>query len=73
MRHADLLAQIPLFEGLADEDREALAQRLSEKTFKPEEMVFNKGDSGSSMYIVLTGAVQIFLPPPDKDTASPSS
>jgi CRP/FNR family cyclic AMP-dependent transcriptional regulator len=68
MRHADLLAQIPLFEGLADEDREALAQRLSEKTFKPEEMVFNKGDSGSSMYIVLTGAVQIFLPPPDKDT-----
>jgi CRP/FNR family cyclic AMP-dependent transcriptional regulator len=68
MRHADLLAQIPLFEGLSDEDREALAQRLSEKTFKPEETVFTKGDSGSSMYIVLTGAVQIFLPPPDKDT-----
>jgi CRP/FNR family cyclic AMP-dependent transcriptional regulator len=68
MRHADLLAQIPLFEGLSDEDREALAQRLAEKTFKPDEMVFAKGDSGSSMYIVLTGAVQIFLPPPDKDT-----
>ncbi len=68
MRHADLLAQIPLFEGLSDEDREALAQRLAEKTFKPEEMVFSKGDQGSSMYIVLQGAVQIFLPPPDKDT-----
>jgi uncharacterized membrane protein len=68
MRHADLLAQIPLFEGLADEDREALAQRLAERTFKPDETVFNKGDVGSSMYIVLTGAVQIFLPPPDKDT-----
>ncbi|MGH7284997.1 MAG: DUF1003 domain-containing protein, partial [Polyangiaceae bacterium] len=36
--------------------------------FKPDEMVFAKGDQGSSMYIVLTGAVQIFLPPPDKDT-----
>ena len=68
MRHADLLAQIPLFEGLSDEDREALAERLDEKTFKPEEMVFAKGDEGSSMYIVLAGAVQIFLPPPDKDT-----
>jgi CRP/FNR family transcriptional regulator, cyclic AMP receptor protein len=68
MRHADLLAQIPLFEGLSDDDREALAQRLAERMFKPDEMVFAKGDSGSSMYIVLTGAVQIFLPPPDKDT-----
>ena len=68
MRHADLLAQIPLFEGLSDEDREALAQRLAERAFKPDEMVFAKGDQGSSMYIVLTGAVQIFLPPPDKDT-----
>jgi uncharacterized membrane protein len=68
MRHADLLAQIPLFEGLSDEDREALAQRLAEKNFAVDEMVFSKGDQGSSMYIVLTGAVQIFLPPPDKDT-----
>jgi uncharacterized membrane protein len=68
MRHADLLAQIPLFEGLSDEDREALAQRLAEKNYKGEEMVFSKGDQGSSMYIVLTGAVQIFLPPPDQDT-----
>jgi len=68
MRHSDLLAQIPLFEGLSDEDREALAQRLAEKSFKTDEMVFSKGDEGSSMYIVLAGAVQIFLPPPDNDT-----
>ncbi len=61
MRHADLLAQIPLFEGLSDEDREALAQRLAEKSFKPDETVFAKGDEGSSMYIVLSGAVQIFF------------
>lgn len=68
MRHADLLAQIPLFEGLSDEDREALAERLAERKFQPDELVFAKGDEGSSMYIVLQGAVQIFLPPPDADT-----
>lgn len=68
MQHADLLAQIPLFEGLSDEDRSALAKRLSERAYKADQMVFGKGDSGSSMYIVLSGAVQIFLPPPDKDT-----
>jgi uncharacterized membrane protein len=67
MRHSDLLAQIPLFEGLSDEDREALAKRLTEKTFKPNETVFAKGDKGSSMYVVLSGAVQIFLPPEEKD------
>jgi CRP/FNR family transcriptional regulator, cyclic AMP receptor protein len=62
MRHADLLAQIPLFEGLSDEDREALAHGLTERTFKPSDIVFSKGDKGSSMYVVLSGAVQVFLP-----------
>jgi uncharacterized membrane protein len=66
MRHADLLAQIPMFEGLADADREALAQRLTQQSFKPEQIVFSKGERGHSMYIVLSGSVQIFLPPENK-------
>jgi len=65
MQHDALLAQIPLFEGLSDDDRAALAQRLTEKRFARGEMVFSKGDKGSSMYIVLSGACQIFLPPPE--------
>src|ERR1700722_2256408 len=68
MRHADLIAQIPMFEGLSDGDREALAQRLQERNYKPGESVFAKDEKGTSMYIVLSGAVQIFLPPPDKDS-----
>lgn len=68
MLQADLLAQIPLFDSLSDEDREALGKRLTERSYKSGESVFDKGDKGSSMYIVLSGAVQIFLPPPDKDT-----
>src|SRR5579859_1620407 len=67
MQHADLLAQIPLFEGLTDEDREALARRLQERAFKGGQVVFNKGDKGNSMYVVLSGAVQIFLPVEDED------
>ena len=62
MLHADLLAEIPLFEGLSDEDREALGKQLVKKKFTPHQSVFAKGDSGASMYIVLSGAVQIFLP-----------
>jgi uncharacterized membrane protein len=63
MRHADLLADLPLFEGLNDEDREALASRLTERPYKPGEKVFAQGDAGSSMFIVLSGSAQIFLPP----------
>lgn len=68
MRHADLLAEIPMFEGLTDEDREALGNRLTERKVALGELVFAKGDAGSAMYIVLSGAVQIFLPPADKDS-----
>jgi uncharacterized membrane protein len=67
MRPADLLAQIPLFQGLADDDREALAERLTEKTFHPGDLVFSQGEAGVAMYVVKSGAVQIYLPSADKD------
>jgi CRP/FNR family transcriptional regulator, cyclic AMP receptor protein len=62
MRPADLLAQIPLFQGLSDDDRESLGQRLAEKPFEAGKVVFSQGERGSSMYIVRSGAVQIYLP-----------
>jgi CRP/FNR family transcriptional regulator, cyclic AMP receptor protein len=61
MRFATLLAQIPLFESLTDADCEALSQRLTERSYAAHEQVFARGTSGSSMYIVLSGAVQIFI------------
>lgn len=62
MLHSELLAQIPLFDTLAAEDLVALAGRMTERHYKGGEKVFDKDDSGSSMYVVLSGAVQIFLP-----------
>jgi CRP/FNR family transcriptional regulator, cyclic AMP receptor protein len=62
MLHSELLAQIPLFDTLATEDLEALAERMTERRYAAGEKVFDKEDSGSSMYVVLSGAVQIFLP-----------
>jgi uncharacterized membrane protein len=62
LQHAELLAAIPLFEGLSSDDLEALAKRLNEREFNKGKIVFAKGDKGSSMYVVLSGAVQIFLP-----------
>ncbi len=62
MLHSDLLAQNPLFDTLAADDLHALADRMTERPFKAGEKVFDKDDAGSSMYVVLSGAVQIFLP-----------
>lgn len=62
MLHSELLAQIPLFDTLSREDTEALAKRLTEQKYKAGQKVFDKDDKGSSMYIVLSGAAQIFLP-----------
>lgn len=62
MLHSELLAQIPLFDTLAADDLAALASRMTERRFKAGEKVFDKNDSGSSMYVVLSGAVQIFVP-----------
>ncbi len=67
MSPAELLTQIPLFQGLAEEDCDALAARLAEKTVKAGEVIFAMGDAGSSMYVVQSGAVQVYLPSADKD------
>ena len=49
MRPADLLTQIPVFQGLADEDCEALASRLTEKSVKAGDIVFAQGESGGTV------------------------
>src|ERR1700723_4798563 len=40
---------------------------MNERPYKAGQPVFAMGEYGSSMYIVLSGAVQIFLPPKDKE------
>lgn len=67
MEHSELLAQIPLFDTLAAEDLQALASRMTERRFQAGQRVFDKDDQGSSMYVVLSGAVQIFLPGPESE------
>jgi len=58
----DLLRSIPLFEGLAQEDLDHLANSLVERRLKGGEMIFDQGDAGTEMYIVAKGHVNIHLP-----------
>ncbi|MFW5738889.1 MAG: DUF1003 domain-containing protein, partial [Myxococcota bacterium] len=65
MDRIDLLAAIPMFEGLDDADLEALGDELKVHQLVPGDRVFEQGDRGNSMYIVAAGEVDIYLPGPD--------
>jgi CRP/FNR family cyclic AMP-dependent transcriptional regulator len=57
-----LLRSNSLFEGLSEDDLIALGRALERRPFKAGTMIFNQGDSGTSMYIVESGDINIHLP-----------
>jgi len=59
MTPQELLANIPLFESLTDEDVDALAARLDTVEYDEGDVIFNQGDEGSSLFVVEDGAVEI--------------
>lgn len=62
MKATPLLRSIALFDGLSTQDLDALAGALESRTFAAGANIFTQGDSGSSMYIVERGEINIFLP-----------
>jgi CRP/FNR family cyclic AMP-dependent transcriptional regulator len=57
-----LLRSIPLFEGLEEDDLVALSAALEPRSFRAGTMIFSQGDTGSAMYIVESGDINIHLP-----------
>jgi len=61
MDRRTLLASIPLFESLTPEDLDHLGSRLEERDVDEGKEIFDKGDPGDAMYIILDGAIEISL------------
>jgi CRP/FNR family transcriptional regulator, cyclic AMP receptor protein len=57
-----LLESIDLFTGISRKDLEFLAQRVALHRYRAGEIIFNYGEFGSILYIVVSGAVNIYLP-----------
>ncbi len=57
-----LLRSISLFEGLAEDDLAALSKALLPQAFPAGTLVVSLGETGSSMYIVESGELNIHLP-----------
>ena len=60
-----ILKQIPLFENISDESREALADICLTKTVRKKEILFFEGDKGLSVYILVRGNIQLYKATPD--------
>ena len=56
---SDVLARAGLFQGVAPEAREALSSALQFGDFSRGETVFQEGEQGDTLYIVLSGKVKV--------------
>jgi CRP/FNR family cyclic AMP-dependent transcriptional regulator len=61
---AALLAEVPFFQLMAEEERRLLAEEVDIVRFAAGELVFSIGDPGDSMYVIRSGEVEAFF----KDT-----
>jgi uncharacterized membrane protein len=58
---AELLAEVPFFQLLDNEERQFLASELDVVRYKAGDMVFSYGDPGDSLYVIRTGEVEVFF------------
>jgi CRP-like cAMP-binding protein len=56
---ADLLARTPLFAGLDEPSRKAVANELREAAYEPGQIIFSRGDPGSELHIVTKGRIRV--------------
>jgi len=57
-----LLNKIPLFKSLSDSDLKSLSECVRLQSLKKGQTLFQKGDEGSSLYIIKQGTIKIVLP-----------
>lgn len=65
MKHIDYLKKVPLFEEFSKEDLKRIAELLVTRFYPRGSLLFQEGQPGDGLYIVLAGSVRIFKQ--DKD------
>jgi CRP/FNR family transcriptional regulator, cyclic AMP receptor protein len=55
----DLLGRMPVFAGLSDEARGALAERLTRRPERRSSVIFEEGEPGDRVFLILAGKMKI--------------
>ena len=53
------LQQVPMFSDLAPEDLQQVAERSTDRSYAPDEVIYRQGDLGDEMLIITAGQVRI--------------
>ena len=56
-----MLENVPLFAGLSAEELARIEQHGTVKSYRKNTIVINQGDETSSLYIILSGSVKVFI------------
>ncbi len=65
MAISDLLAEVPLFEGMSESDLAIVAQRVRQRRYKDGDTIFHRNDPGVALYVIVKGKVKIHNETPD--------
>ncbi|MNI33393.1 cAMP receptor protein [compost metagenome] len=60
MKLVRLLQHVPIFQGLSEEELQALATLFTERTYKKGTILFLEGDPGEEFYLIQTGVIKIY-------------
>ena len=55
------LRRIPLFEGVAEAELRALAERTVTRSYPKQAILVSEGDDSDSLYLILAGRVKVYL------------
>ena len=67
MTDVTLIGEVPIFELMDEVEREALAQMMDCRVFKTDETIFEYGDPGGEIFILLSGRVEVSVESADSE------
>jgi CPA1 family monovalent cation:H+ antiporter len=62
LRTEELISNFEMFSGLGPVELKALERRFTPRLLVPDEVVIRKGDRGTEMFLLSSGAVEVVLP-----------
>ena len=55
----EVFAAVPLFKRLSARQRARLARHATTRTYQPGDVIIREGDTGMTLYVILTGAARV--------------